>query len=319
MCRLLKEHLGVTFGTESQFIVRYHKRIAKYGDLTDDARLRLLLQDISRERFFFRTRRNFGFVFDAERAIASMPSRSYSGVLRAIFDQFAASQGRVRWGDKTPEYCHSLPTLLQLFPDAQFVHVLRDGRDVAQSIFSQGFGAKNAYEAAIGWKETLMQVRRFAAQLGPEAFLEVRYEELLADPLRTMHGIAGFLGIENRDSLEEAIAPRLRAQVRSNNTAKWKEALTSREIECFEAFAGAELTGSGYPLEFRSRNAERSTAEALYWQLQALWRRAVNRRFWNDNWYKAGLRLRDASLPLRSMLRPRLASSPLRTGGRLDS
>jgi hypothetical protein len=57
VCRLLLDHLGVNFGTESQFIVRYHRKLAHYGDLRDDSRLRWMIGDISRERFFARTRR----------------------------------------------------------------------------------------------------------------------------------------------------------------------------------------------------------------------------------------------------------------------
>src|SRR5687768_4954339 len=100
MCRLLLDHLGVNFGTESQFIVRYHQRLARYGDLRDERRMRVLLEDLSRERFFARTRQNFGFVFDIDRAMQSIESPSYPSVLRAIFAQFADSQGKVRWGDK---------------------------------------------------------------------------------------------------------------------------------------------------------------------------------------------------------------------------
>jgi len=111
VCRLLLDHLGVNFGTESQFIVRYQRKLSNYGDLSDDSRLRWLLQDISRERFFARTRQNFGFVFDVERALRSVARRTYSGVLRAIFEQFAASQGHVRWGDKTPDYIRKMKEL----------------------------------------------------------------------------------------------------------------------------------------------------------------------------------------------------------------
>ena len=114
MCRLLLDHLGVNFGTESQFIVRYHQKLQRYGDLADDGNLRRLLHDISQERFFFRTRQNFGFALDVERAARAVgPERTYSNVLRAIFGQFAETQGHVRWGDKTPRYSLHLPVDLR--------------------------------------------------------------------------------------------------------------------------------------------------------------------------------------------------------------
>jgi hypothetical protein len=305
MCRLLLDHLGVNFGTESQFIVRYQQKLARYGDLGDDRRLRWLIEDISRERFFARTRQNFGFVFDVEQAVRSIGSRTYSGVLRGIFEQFAASQGLVRWGDKTPDYCRHLPLIHQLFPDAQFLHVIRDGRDVAHSIFKTGFGPKNAYEAALDWKRTVAEIRRFREMVPEHAFAEVQYEDLLRDPVKTLSEVAIYLGIDNHGDVLAAAMTRLRSQVRADNSLKWKQHLTWREVECFEAFAGDELQALGYPLQFRPRTGRRRAAESLFWQAQAICRRLGNRRYWSDNWYKLGLRFRDAALALRAFSRHR--------------
>jgi hypothetical protein len=265
----------------------------------------LLLQDVSRERFFARTRQNFGFVFDPERALRAAGPRTYAGALRAIFEQFAASQGHVRWGDKTPDYCHHLPVIHALFPDAQFLHVVRDGRDVAHSLFATGFGPKNSYEAAIAWRQTLGEIRRFRDTLPAGAFAEIRYEALVRDPVGTLDGVARFLGIANHDSLMESLAPRLHLQVRSTSLLQWKQRLSWREIECFEAFAGDELTALGYPLQFRPRTARLGTMEAGFWKARAVCRRVTNRRYWADNWYKLGLRAREAALPLRALARPR--------------
>ena len=305
MCRLLLDHLGVNFGTESQFIVRYHQKLSRYGDLTDERRLRWLLDDISHERFFARTRQNFGFVFDVERAVRSIDPRTYAGVLRGIFEQFAGSQGHVRWGDKTPDYCRHLPLMHQLFPDAQFLHVVRDGRDVAHSNFKTGFGPKNAYEAAVDWKRTVAEIRQFRTTVPSDAFAEVHYEDLLRDPVGTIGQVAAYLGISNHEEVLAAVAPRLRTQVRSNNALKWKQHLTWREVECFEAFAGDELQTFGYPLQFRPRGGRRSAVESVFWQSQAIWRRVANRRYWADNWYKLGLRLKDHATTLRALSRQR--------------
>ena len=310
VCRLLLDHLGVNFGTESQFIIRYRQKLARYGNLADDSRLRWLLEDLGRERFFARSRQNFGFVFDVERALRSVSPRTYSGVLRAIFEQFAAAQGHVRWGDKTPEYSHHLPVIRELFPDAQFVHVVRDGRDVAHSLFATGFGAKNSYEAALDWRGTLQQVRRFRETVPADAYTEIRYEELVDDPVRTLGDVAQFLGISNHDALLHAIGPRLRVQVRPGSARRWKQRLTWREIECVEAYAGAELTAFGYGLQFRPRTLPHGAAEAGYWKAQAACRRLTNRRYWADNWYKLTLRARAAAVPLRGILRAQRRRAP---------
>ena len=98
-CRLLLDHLGVNFGTESQFIIRYARQVARYGDLRFQANMRRLLTDISRERFFPRTRRNFGFVLDIDRALRYVSEPSYAGALRAIFGSKTAYEAAKHWCD----------------------------------------------------------------------------------------------------------------------------------------------------------------------------------------------------------------------------
>jgi hypothetical protein len=213
-CRLLLDHLGINFGTESQFIARVHQRLDGYGDLRDDRRLRQLFEDIAKERFFERTRHNFGFCLDIDRAMRSLEERTYAGVVRAIFGQFANSQGLVRWGDKTPEYNRHLPLLRRLFPDAQYVHVIRDGRNVAVSMRKTGFGAKTALEAATEWMQCVERIQRFGRELPPDQFLEIRYEDLVAEPACTMERVAEFLGVIGHVTVIAALRKRLRAQVR---------------------------------------------------------------------------------------------------------
>ena len=299
MCRLLLDHLGVNFGTESQFIIRYHTRLQRYGDLSADRRLRRLFDEISRERFFERTRRNFGFVFDVDRAMRSIESRTYAGALHAIFEQFAFGKGMTRWGDKTPEYCRHLPVLRELFPTAQFIHVVRDGRDVALSAFKTGFGPKNVDEAARAWREQVRMITAFGASTSPDDFLTIRYEDLLRDPVATLGTIGAFLGIANQATLVETIAPALRAQVWEGNAGKSTRLLSAREMECFEAVAADVLEQNGYALRV-GRGARPITAgESLRWRAKGVWRRVSNRQYWADNQYKLRLRTRQALLAVR--------------------
>jgi len=306
MCRLLLDHLGVNFGTESQFIVRYHQKLAQYGDLSDDRRLRWLFQEISRERFFERTRRNFGFVFDIDRAMNSIGQRTYAGVLTAIFEQFACGQGLTRWGDKTPAYARHLPVLRELFPRAQYIHVVRDGRDAALSLMSTGFGPKTAYEAAVAWSAQVRDIDWLAETSSASNFLTVRYEDLLKQPGDVLGKIAAFLAIRNPDALAAAVSGAVRQQVREGNCAKWTTGLSQREIECFETYAGRELERFGYALAFSCRTKPVTRLESTCWRAQGIGRRFSNRRYWTDNCYKIWLRLREMTLPLRqpASLRP---------------
>src|SRR5215211_5957944 len=61
------------------------------------------------------------------------PGMSTGAAIAAIYEAYAATHGKPRWGDKTPMYMEYLPLLRRLFPEAWFVHLIRDGRDAALS------------------------------------------------------------------------------------------------------------------------------------------------------------------------------------------
>jgi hypothetical protein len=290
---LLRRYLKVTFGTESQFIIRYHRRLASYGDLAYDANMQQLILDISRERFFTRSAANWGFVFAPYQAFTTLKTRSYRAVLDAIFGQLAAHNGMVRWGDKTPHYINDLPTLLELYPDAQFVHVVRDGRDVALSLEKTAFGPKNACEAATAWTRAVRQVRSFAETLPAHQFVEVRYEELIDRPADVLVRLADFLGIDDADGkLAAYISNCVRAEVKPDNAGKWRTAMRAREVERFEALAGAVLRADGYELAFSRCARPVSAAERLWWRSHGALARLLMAGWWNDVRYKAALRTR---------------------------
>jgi hypothetical protein len=292
LVRLLSRFLGIGFGTESQFILRYLRRLPRYGDLAKPGALRRLLDDVARERFFERTRSNFGFVLDRERLLRDIRTPTFAALVAGIFTQLAEHLGTPRWGDKTPEYSADLPSISRLFPDAQFVHVVRDGRDVALSAFHTHFGAKNACMGAFEWKQSVEAIRRFRQKMPATQFHELRYEDLMQSPERTFEPLIGFLGI---DDAAGTVAARVRAELggalQQDNVDKWKRGLAARDIERFEGVAGETLDYYGY---------ERRHPEAAYpgplrrafWMLDDRVRRYGMPAYWQDNWYKLGLRIR---------------------------
>lgn len=296
-CRLLRRYLKVSFGTESQFVIRFLRRLGGYGDLQHDANVRRLLADISAERFFARSKHNWGWAFDPERAFRSLKERSYSAVLDAIFSQLAAHNEMDRWGDKTPFYNSDLSSILGLFPDAQFIHVVRDGRDVALSIPQTGFGPTNACATAEEWAQALGQIETFSRTLGPGQFYELRYEDLLEQTHERMAALAAFLGIDDRDGHVMAyVREHIGQEVRADNRDKWRQTLSRRDVERFESVAGGTLARFGYELAFHGRARRVSRPEQLYWHLRSRSARLLLPASWSDNRYKLALRAR-AALP----------------------
>ncbi len=117
--RILRDYLGVAFGTEAQFVARYYQRLRMYGDLRDPENLARLVRHITTERWFKRSRKFNDFQTTPEAILRDVREPTYRGVLDAVFLQLAKHLGMSRWGDKTPDYWRHLDVIGSLFPDAQ--------------------------------------------------------------------------------------------------------------------------------------------------------------------------------------------------------
>ncbi|MDQ3103060.1 MAG: sulfotransferase [Actinomycetota bacterium] len=109
------------------------------------------------------------------------------------------------WGDKNPHYAapgHGdlLGTVVDLFPSARFIHVIRDGRDVVASLVQMRHPGGDPWtsfeEAHYVWNSHVTYARDFAINASPGTVLEVRYEELVADDLLLAERMCDFLGLE---------------------------------------------------------------------------------------------------------------------------
>jgi hypothetical protein len=115
---------------------------------------------------------------------------------RAMFSQtmsdYARGKGKPRWADKTPPYAMHLPFVMELFPDAQVVHVIRDARMVVSSALAR-WGWRQAWAAAPLWVQSVSQARAHGAGLGADQYRELRFEQLLVDTESTLEGLFAWL------------------------------------------------------------------------------------------------------------------------------
>lgn len=183
--------------------------------------------------------------------------------LGAVMATHAETQGKERWGDKTPLYMRHLPLLERLFPDAQFVHLVRDGRDAALSflavpggLMTEGWGhPRDALGFARMWRTEVEEARALGRRTGQKRYLEVRYEALVADPQGTVRGVCGFAGLPfdpamlayagNVDVSGQPHQQRLR-QPPTASVRDWRTEMPPADVEAFEAIAGDLLAELGY-------------------------------------------------------------------------
>ena len=293
MARLLREELGVAFGTESQFIIRYYERLSLYGDLERPDNRRKLVSHLLTERWFERSAK-FGFATDCDCILARVKSNTYAGILDAIFSEFADQVGMNRWGSKTPEYNLNLGVLGKLFPHAKYIQMSRDGRDVYVSLTNRYWGPKNVFCSAQEWKHETRLVCEFLNSIPVDRKFATSYEELSDAPEEVFERLVDFLKVEDRDgTLRERIRKRIPNKVRSGNYGKWRKLMTESQIQRYESIACDELLRLGYESSVTEASPSPGALTSLFWKAHNRLRKFTFSRYWSDNLYKARLRCTD--------------------------
>ena len=164
-----------------------------------------------------------------------------------VFGEFIGA-GQMHVAERTPWHVYHLPLIAEIYPDARFVHVIRDGRDAARSIVAQQWGPDTVEGAAEEWRSSVAAGLAAAPALG-ERLLELRYEDVLADPRAAITRIYAHHGLDG--GIDEALAAAgEEANVGPHDerigTAKWRDDWGRRELSDFERVAGDLLRELGY-------------------------------------------------------------------------
>ncbi len=219
---------------------------------------------------------------------------------------FAAANGRQRWGDKTPNNLLQMPLLASAFPDARFVHIIRDGREVADANRDAPWPPRSLRFWAGWWITSVARARRDGSSLG-ERYLEVRYEQLVAEPGATLNGVLSFLGEPPADDplaylarttqLRGVLPATQRNLVKPPTTGlrPWRETWSHRDRVDVEAIAGPMLDELGYERSVPRAGASRRRSLLGWFYVLAGCKRLTtrvdrSRRRVRDRWRERGAR-----------------------------
>ena len=121
--------------------------------------------------------------------------RSLAHILDRFYHYHAAQHNIEckRWGDKTPLNTFFLNRIISVFPKAQFIHILRDGCDVAASYCKAGI-YNDISAAGMRWVNSVKAARKFMRS-HPKQCMEIRYEEFVSHPEKTVRGVCAFLNV----------------------------------------------------------------------------------------------------------------------------
>ena len=198
---------------------------------------------------------------DVRIAARSAAPASPAALLRAVFDAYAAAHGKARWGDKTPNHARHIGRIAAAFPDSQFIHLIRDGRDVAASIVRKGW--RSPVGGDFWWRRNVSAAVAGGRRLGAGRYYEIRLEDLVAETEVVLRGLCSFLGEEYVPELVEHAAradSRLTLWERHVHDVErlrmpptpglrdWRTDLSRRDASLVEAVCRPWLGRFGYPV-----------------------------------------------------------------------
>jgi Sulfotransferase family len=254
MRALLNQHPQINLTlAESHFIPYF---IRKFGN-PPPFRVRDDLQPVVRElqqTAFFSTMSKAGYSLDESTFFQNMDPTKWNTIFEHVFRHFGSKREMTDtiWGDKTPGYINHIPLLKELFPEAKFLHIVRDPRDYCLSV-RKSF-KKSIYRAAARWRHGVENAHTYGTRLGQD-YLEIHYERLLEEPIPTMKEVSSFLGVAYDDTLVDlASAPedlgdaKGHHKIVTSNKNKYRAQLSSREIGRIEEIVCEVAKAVGYDL-----------------------------------------------------------------------
>lgn len=270
---MLSESLGrhsqlYMFPRESRVIPFFLSKIAEFGDLDALSNRRKLADEIGKTYQFWILNDRSNLVLSDE----ELSSPGFSGVMSGVYLHFAKRDGKARWGDKSPINTQHVNSLAKGIEGSQFVHIIRDGREAAQS-FHRRWGYSPAH-TIWRWKRMVTVARREGLELPADRYLEVYYESLTGDPGKEMARICGFLGLDFEAAVTsssmrmmDAGNPDARSGSIVRNSEKWRSYFSNRQIRGLDKIGGALLAELGYSVDIAGDH-EPSLIRRKWWKVR---------------------------------------------------
>jgi hypothetical protein len=253
---MLHAHPRIALPPENRFVLPAYQRRHEFGDLRQPENRRDLARWIA-------TTRQFGDLgLDEQRMIDAVVGAppTLGSAIGTVFRLYAERFGKPRWGDKRPAYLRHLPELLRMFPDAQIINIMRDGRDCVASLKEAPWAPPDFGELVDSWARAADASLRAARRYGPDTYHMVRYEDLVEEPEAHLRALCRFLGEDYDAAMARpheiaAVAvpdyktwhTRTRQSVTTERVSSWRQRLSAAEIERCEAVFGDRLAVFGYP------------------------------------------------------------------------
>jgi hypothetical protein len=251
----------------------YTKLIPRFGSVDDSANRKKIIGTFTRSKGFRRTG------LDGEQLPARILNECHSGgdFVRVVMDSVARHQHVERWALYDPDNVLHVQRVKRDIADALFVHIIRDGRDIALSLKKMGgftplpwdrSQTESLVATALYW-EWMVHRGRAQGRKFPADYIEIRYEDLIANPRETLGKLGSFIDHDlDYDRIQRASLGRLSetnssfreegAKGTDNPLGRWKQRLAHADVAAIESTVGECLQENGYELSLPAAERRRS-------------------------------------------------------------
>jgi len=260
----------------------FNLMVPRFGDLRVlKSRTRLIDEWLTTEYF-----RRTGLQAAPLRARILAECGNGGDFLQIIMESIARQHGVERWAECTPEHLLYLREIKRTLPQAQVLHIIRDGRDVALSLEKQGWVRPQPWDrkhsllvAGLYWEWIVQKGRRLGARIAPD-YMEVRFEDLVQTPQDTLSKISAFIGHDldyreiQRTGIGSVSQPNTSFERNSqdapfNPVGRWKGA-SQEDIAELEPLLRPSLLALGYPVTMDSQATQRWVIRSMRTRYRAL-------------------------------------------------
>ena len=219
--------------------------------------------------------------------------RTGGDFMRIVMDEITHIQNAQRWALYDPDNVLRIDKIKADIPQALFVHMIRDGRDIALSLNKMGGfqplpwdrGSQKLQATGMYW-EWMVRRGRFLGRQIPADYIEIHYEDLVGEPERVLKSLGQFIEHDldyarirqvSLGRLSESNSSFREEKQQSSPVNRWKEKLSKDEVKRLETLVGACLEDCGYPLTIPE--ASRTAGFQERW-MRSFYPRYLNAKFW---------------------------------------
>jgi len=238
----------VSIPPESYVLPRVYRRYKVLSFLKWDVLSSIVVSEFEAYKEYYTWEANLYKAHQKTRAF-NKNEKSLAHILNAIYTSYSEPTGIniKRWGDKTPINTIFIDKIARIFPKAQYIHIIRDPRDVVCSYVKANL--YDDYNSALAfWKQANIKAEALKEQLSVSQFIQLRYEDLVTNPEQELKRVCVFLNLEykpemllfwqNKDSLGDVKYnehhKNIGNPISTSSIGKWRQILTSEESAAIE-------------------------------------------------------------------------------------